>query len=73
MKYSLTASLLTLVGALLNQSAIAAQPQPISDFVSHPIYSSVKISPTGEYLAMTVDRGDQDVLTVMRTSDLKLI
>ena len=73
MKYSLTASLFTLVGALLHQPAIAAQPQAVSDFVSHPSYSSVKISPTGEYLAMTVDRGDQDVLTVMRTSDLKLI
>ena len=73
MKYSVPVTLLTLVGVLLCQPAIAAQPQAVTDFVSHPIYSSVKISPTGEYLAMTVDRGDQDVLTVLRTSDLKLI
>ncbi|QNP42065.1 S9 family peptidase [Lysobacter terrestris] len=33
----------------------------------------MKISPNGEYLAMTVDRGDQDVLTVLRTKDLSLV
>ncbi|NLA69289.1 MAG: S9 family peptidase [Gammaproteobacteria bacterium] len=33
----------------------------------------MKISPSGTYLAITVDRGDQDVLTVMRTEDLKVL
>ncbi|TXH64986.1 MAG: S9 family peptidase [Lysobacteraceae bacterium] len=33
----------------------------------------MKISPTGEYLAMTVDRGEQDVLAVLRTRDLSVI
>ena len=51
----------------------AAEPQPIADFVRHPTYSSVKISPNGEYLAMTVDRGEQDVLTVLRTRDLSIL
>ena len=46
---------------------------PISDFVKHSTYSNVKISPTGKYLAMTVDRGDQDVLTILRTSDLGIV
>ena len=45
----------------------------IRDFVRHPIYSSVKISPTGQYLAATIDKGEQDVLAVMRTSDLKIL
>lgn len=52
--------------------AFAAQPT-IEDFVRHPLYSDVKISPTGEYLAMTVDRGEQDVLTVLRTKDLSVL
>lgn len=52
--------------------AIAATPT-IEDFVRHPTYSFVKISPTGEYLAMTVDRGEQDVLAVLRTKDLSVI
>ena len=38
-------------------TAIAASNTiPIQDFVKHATYSNVKISPTGEYLAMTVDR-----------------
>lgn len=56
-------------------SAAAAEPAqiPIQDFVRNPTYSAVKISPTGEYLAMTVDRGDIDVLTVLRTRDLSIV
>lgn len=73
MKHSLPATFLAVAGVFALSSAGAATLQPVSDFVSHPTYSAVKISPTGEYLAMTVDRGDQDVLTVLRTSDLKLI
>jgi hypothetical protein len=43
-------------------STQAAQPDiPVMDFVRNTTYSGVKISPTGEYLAMTVDRGEIDV------------
>ena len=73
MKYSLPASLLAIAGTLAFSAATAAPLQPVSDFVSHAAYSAVRISPSGEYLAMTVDRGDQDVLTVLRTSDLKVV
>ena len=48
----------------------AAKPS-IADFVRHPTYGTVKISPTGEYLAMTADKGEQTVLVVLRTADLK--
>src|SRR3546814_543936 len=51
----------------------ASSKYSVKDFVKHATYGTVKISPTGEYLAITVDHGDQDVLTVMRTSDLKII
>ncbi|WP_454830257.1 alpha/beta hydrolase family protein [Pseudoxanthomonas wuyuanensis] len=73
MKHLLPASLLAVAGFVMCAPATAAPMQPVSDFVSHAVYSAVKISPTGEYLAITVDRGDQDVLTVLRTSDLKVI
>ncbi|RNF86131.1 alpha/beta hydrolase family protein [Montanilutibacter psychrotolerans] len=59
--------------ALAAGSAQASTPTPIEEFVRHPTYSSAKISPNGEYMAMTVDRGDQDVLTILRTSDLSVI
>ena len=54
-------------------AATGKDVQPIKDFVEHPSFGSAKISPNGEYLAITVDRGDQDVLTVMRTSDLNIL
>lgn len=53
--------------------AAAAHAQSIADFVKHPTYSSARISPDGKYLALRVDRGEQDVLTVLRTSDLKIV
>jgi len=58
---------------LLPMGPVAAQQPTIEDFVKHPTYSGAKISPTGEYMAITVDRGDQDVLTVLRTSDLQIV
>lgn len=61
--------------ALAAQTASAAEPAeiPVIDFVRNPTYSSVKISPTGEYLALTVDLSGQDVLTVLRTRDLGIV
>jgi dipeptidyl aminopeptidase/acylaminoacyl peptidase len=51
----------------------ADRPIPIEDFVRNPTYSGVRISPTGKYLALTVDRGDQNVLAVLDAKTLKPI
>jgi len=56
--------------ALLLPAAAVAQP-PIEDFVKRPAYGQARISPDGTYLALVSDRGDQDVLTLVRTEDLK--
>lgn len=64
--------LLPLLGVLLPGLSVAGVPS-IEDFVGHAAYSAARISPNGEYLAMTVERGEQDVLVVMRTSDLEVI
>jgi dipeptidyl aminopeptidase/acylaminoacyl peptidase len=64
---------LALASGLLAGATATAEPQPVKDFVGHAAYSDVRISPTGEYLAMTVDRGDQDVLVVLKTADLSLV
>ncbi|MFC6839695.1 alpha/beta hydrolase family protein [Xanthomonas theicola] len=62
------------LGMALHGGVAAAVPAPpLSDFVKRPTYSAAKISPDGEYLALTVDRGEQDVLTVLGTRDLKPI
>ncbi|MBD9368761.1 S9 family peptidase [Xanthomonas sp. XNM01] len=57
-------------------SAPASTPRiPIDEFAKHPSYGTAKISPDGRHLAITVDRGDQDVLTILRIddNDLKVI
>lgn len=66
---------IALVLACIAHTAAAAEPAdiPVIDFVRNPTYSGVKISPNGEYLAMTVDRGEQDVLAVLRTRDLGVV
>lgn len=66
-KFSLASLALTL------SAGVASAAPSIQDFVRHPTYSGAKISPNGEYLAMTVDRGEQDVLTVLRTKDLSVV
>ena len=53
--------------------ALAASPPPVRDFVEHPSYGAARISPDGQYIAVTLDRGDQDVLAVMRTDDLQVL
>ncbi len=65
-----------IAGAVLfacGSSASAKELQPIQDFIKRPTYSSAKISPNGDYLAVTVDQGEQDILTVLRTSDLSIL
>lgn len=75
----IAAALAFAASSVAASSVAAAEPAgtqteiPILDFVRNPTYSSVKISPTGEYLALTVDVGDQDVLTVLRTRDMQVL
>lgn len=64
---------LTLMAAGSFTEAHADSPIKTADFVKRPTYSNAKISPGGEYLAITVDGGEQDVLTVMRMSDFKIL
>ena len=57
MKKTLVA-LALLCANLATAETLAQAPQAIEDFVGRPSYGTVKISPDGEYLAVTVDRGD---------------
>ncbi|MEK6806609.1 MAG: S9 family peptidase [Pseudomonadota bacterium] len=46
---------------------------PVRDFVKRPEYGEVRISPGGEYLAVTVPEEDRTSLGFVRLSDMKLI
>jgi dipeptidyl aminopeptidase/acylaminoacyl peptidase len=62
--------------ALLSLVSFAAHSESAvstSDFIKRPTYGSPRISPNGDYLAITVDRGDFDVLVVLDVKTLKQI
>ncbi|WP_406235336.1 alpha/beta hydrolase family protein [Isoptericola jiangsuensis] len=71
--YKLSFALLALALGTTAVPASAATAYSVEDFVKHAAYGNVRISPNGEYLAVTMDHGDQDVLAVLRTSDLKIL
>lgn len=68
MKFAIAA-----LGLMAGAGANAAELPSVEHFMRHATYSSARISPGGDYLAMGVDRGGQDVLTVIRLSDMKLL
>ena len=49
------------------------KPYSVEDFVKYPVFKSARISPDGQYLAISVERGEQDVLTVMNIADKKIL
>ena len=61
------------IASTLSIQVCASEQQPIKDFVGRAAYGTARISPNGDYLALTVDVGEQDVLTILRTSDLKVM
>jgi dipeptidyl aminopeptidase/acylaminoacyl peptidase len=65
-------STIIMIGLMAGTSAAATLP-PVEDFVRQATYSSARISPTGEYLGILVDRGDQDILTILRMSDMSIV
>lgn len=50
-----------------------AQKVPVEDFFKDPEFSAVTLSPTGEYLTVSVPEGDRTVLAAFRVSDMELV
>lgn len=46
---------------------------PIGDFFKDPEFKNVSLSPSGEYITVSVPQGDRTVLAAFRVSDMKLI
>lgn len=65
--------LLTLLGLFASVELAAARSVPIEDFFRDPAYSSVSLSPTGEYMTVSVPQGDRTVLAAFRIRDMKLV
>jgi hypothetical protein len=62
-----------LQGVLLTAVSLAASAAeiPLENFAKHPQYKDVKISPNGEYLAVTSIVDDRTVLGLIHLADMQ--
>ncbi|GLS83592.1 alpha/beta hydrolase family protein [Paraferrimonas haliotis] len=51
----------------------AAAQTALSDFAKHPMFSGIKISPSGDYYAAKYPQGDEDFLAIMSAKDFKIL
>lgn len=49
-----------------------AQKVPVEDFFKDPEFSNVSLSPTGEYIAVSVPQEDRTILVVLRVEDMSV-
>ncbi len=59
--------------ALLGTSASLAKELPIEDFFKDAEFSNVTLSPTGEYITVSVPQGDRTLLAAFRVADMSLV
>lgn len=64
------AALLALMPAL---AAAEGTQVPLGDFFKDPEFTSVSLSPTGEYITVSVPQGDRTVLAAFRVDGMKLV
>lgn len=62
-----------LLAVLVGLSTPLAAAQPLADYARLPEYGDLKLSPNGDYLAVTVPLGAQTAIAVLQTSDLKVV
>lgn len=54
-------------------AAVQAVEVPLGDFFKDPEFTSVSLSPSGEYITVSVPQGDRTVLAAFRVADMKLV
>lgn len=62
-----------LIACLAMVMPAQASKLPVGDFFKDPEFSSVSLSPTGEYIMVSVPREDRTLLAAFRVSDMKLV
>jgi dipeptidyl aminopeptidase/acylaminoacyl peptidase len=67
---------ITLLALLLVSGLVHAQGKgtvPLGDFFKDPEFTSVSLSPTGEYFTVSKPEGDRTILAAFRTADMSLV
>ena len=58
---------------LATATAAHAVEVPVGDFFKDPEFTSVSLSPTGEYITVSMPQADRTVLAAFRVADMKLV
>ncbi len=66
-------SVLLAFGLFSMASAVQAKEVPLGDFFKDPEFTSVSLSPTGEYITVSMPQGDRTILAAFRVADMKLV
>lgn len=61
----------TIFFVIVGMAGVGAAEIPLENFAKHAQYNEVKISPSGEYLAVTAVVGDRTVLGLIRLADMQ--
>lgn len=64
---------LPLLLALLVPFTARSVEVPVGDFFKDPEFTSVSLSPTGEFITVSAPQGDRTVLAAFRVADMKLV
>jgi dipeptidyl aminopeptidase/acylaminoacyl peptidase len=66
---------IALLAVLLGMASMAAQARevPVADFFKKPEFTSVSLSPTGEYITVSVPQEDRTVLAAFRVEGMQLV
>lgn len=59
--------------ALLAAIPVSAAEVPLGDFFKDAEFTSVSLSPTGEFITVSVPQGDRTVLAAFRVADMSLV
>jgi dipeptidyl aminopeptidase/acylaminoacyl peptidase len=67
--------LIMVLAAVLAIASVAVQAReiPVRDFFKDPEFSNVSLSPTGEFITVSVPQEDRTLLAAFRVSDMKLV
>lgn len=61
------------LAATLLSMQVHARKIPIQDFFKDPEFTNVSLSPTGEYITVSVPQEDRTILAAFRVSDMSLV
>ncbi len=73
MKKLIVVSILSLFSvSAMNLYAETAAPIPLEQFLKRDLFGTMKISPSGEFIAATIPQEDRSALVILRRSDMKV-